>query len=420
MVLFVEMRPEEVDVNVHPMKTEVRFRNSGAVFEAVYHALRDRLANQSEARRRSHRGRCGADRGAESEREPRCAAADARPRAGCRAARYCTRPPPILRAAELRARAWSAVAAQSSADATRRSSLGFAAAGGNCASGIRARIREAAVPMYSRLRVLGQIFAGYIALESDDGLLLVDQHAAHERVTFEKLRAELRERRNPHAGDAGSRRPIELNPARAAQIHAALPELRAMGFDLEPFGPATLLLKGTPAVFGPRAARGCSSDMIDSMGEDGFRARASARFDDWLKQLACHGSVRVGRVLEEREIRALLAELDRTAVQDQLPARPSGAYPISRAARSSGCSADEHAARIGRGGKFLRRPRHRIEVGFIVGPTGVGQDRARDRGGRAARRGNRQRRFAPALPRDGYRHGQADVRRGRAPRAASS
>ena len=95
---------------------------------------------------------------------------------------------------------------------------------------------------------------GYIALETEEGLLLIDQHAAHERVTFEKLRRELR--------DGGIRTqamlapvPVELNPARAAQVHGALSELRAMGFEVEPFGPTTLLLKGAPAVFGPRRRR---------------------------------------------------------------------------------------------------------------------------------------------------------------------
>ena len=177
---------------------------------------------------------------------------------------------------------------------------------------------ERQIPMYSRLRVVGQIFAGYIALESDDGLILVDQHAAHERVTFEKLRAESR---------AGGIRvqamltpvPIELNPARAAQVLAALGEFRAMGFELEPFGPATLLLKGAPAVFGAEGGARLLADMIDAMGEDGFRAGGSTAFEELLKQLACHGSVRVGRVLRPPEISALLEELDRTEFKTNCP-----------------------------------------------------------------------------------------------------
>ncbi|MFI5352617.1 MAG: hypothetical protein ACHQZS_06590, partial [Candidatus Binatales bacterium] len=175
-----------------------------------------------------------------------------------------------------------------------------------------------AIPLYSRLRIIGQIFAGYIALEGEDGLILVDQHAAHERVTFERLRAELR---------SGSIRTqqmlapetIELDPARAAQVQAALSELRALGFEVEPFGPTTIVLKGTPAVFGPQGGPRLLSDMISSMGESGFGLRGEAAFEDLLKQLACHGSVRVGRSLQEHEIVELLADLDRTRFKTNCP-----------------------------------------------------------------------------------------------------
>jgi DNA mismatch repair protein MutL len=172
--------------------------------------------------------------------------------------------------------------------------------------------------MSSRLHVIGQLFAGYIALEGDDGLILVDQHAAHERVTFERLRAELR------GGGVRTQamltpETLELDPARAAQIHAAVGELRALGFDVEPFGPTTLVLKGTPAVFGPEGGLKLLSDMIQSMGETGFAMRGEAAFEDLLKQLACHGSVRVGRVLSDTEIVALLADLDRTEFKTNCP-----------------------------------------------------------------------------------------------------
>ncbi|HSR58876.1 MAG TPA: hypothetical protein VLL57_11835, partial [Candidatus Binataceae bacterium] len=112
---------------------------------------------------------------------------------------------------------------------------------------------------------------------------------------------------------------VELNPARAAHVEAGLPELRAMGFEVEPFGPATLLLKGTPAVFGAEAGAKLLSDMIDSMGENLPRPSSEGALEDWLKQLACHGSVRVGRILDEREIRELLAELDRTEFKTNCP-----------------------------------------------------------------------------------------------------
>ncbi len=176
----------------------------------------------------------------------------------------------------------------------------------------------APVPRYSELRMLGQLFAGYIVLEDDDGLILVDQHAAHERVTYERLSTQLR------AGGVRSQAlltpaPLELGVVRAAQVRAGLAELRAIGFDLEPFGPSTLLLKGVPAVFGPEGGMGLLTDLLDGIGDHGLRARGEGAFEDLLKRLACHGSVRVGRVLAPGEITALLAELDATAFKSNCP-----------------------------------------------------------------------------------------------------
>jgi DNA mismatch repair protein MutL len=190
-------------------------------------------------------------------------------------------------------------------------------AGGSAPAAVVARL-EAPIPQYASLRIIGQLFAGYIALESDDGLLLVDQHAAHERVTFERLRKELRE------GGIKTQAlltpaTLELNPARAAQAMNALSELQAIGFEIEAFGPATLMVKGAPAVFGPESGLRLLSDMIDSMGDSGFARRSDGAFEDVLKQLACHGSVRAGRSLRHDEIVALLAELDRTEFKTNCP-----------------------------------------------------------------------------------------------------
>ena len=330
--VFVEMRPEDVDVNVHPMKTEVRFRNPGAVFEAVYHALRGRLADQTAA---------GAPSAVAQRPEPTGAlivTSDAPPplrlvpdapttaRAEQRALGLGWGP---STAAEVAAVYEPAEPARDDRAAAPAPAINSGAGSAGSAQVIpfgrpgekqfpEKQIPEKQIPMYSRLRVMGQLFAGYIALESDDGLILVDQHAAHERVTFERLRAELR---------AGGIRvqamltpvPIELSPARAPQVHQALGEFRAMGFDLEPFGSATLLLKGAPAVFGADGGARLLAEMIDAMGDDGFRMRGGAAFEELLKQLACHGSVRVGRVLKEPEISALLEELDRTEFKTNCP-----------------------------------------------------------------------------------------------------
>jgi DNA mismatch repair protein MutL len=95
--------------------------------------------------------------------------------------------------------------------------------------------------------------------------------------------------------------------------------LRAMGFEVEPFGATTLLLKGAPAAFAAGDGRRLLSDMIDSMGENGFQVRGEGAMDEWLKTLACHGSLRMGRVLEMREISALLEQLDRTEFKTNCP-----------------------------------------------------------------------------------------------------
>jgi DNA mismatch repair protein MutL len=333
VAVFVEMRPEDVDVNVHPMKTEVRFRNSGAVFEAVYHALRARLADQTTDQTTGAAAPVAVAASASEAAAAPIVPSDRSFSDGPRALRLVPDAPGLARA-EQRALGlgapgpkWNSSGTASAAALAPATAIADGAQNAPTqnaptivppsAPGEKPRF-ERQIPMYSRLRVVGQIFAGYIALESDDGLILIDQHAAHERVTFEKLRAETR---------AGGVRvqamltpvPIELNPARAPQVLAALGEFRAMGFDLEPFGPATLLLKGAPAVFGAEGGARLLAEMIDAMGEDGFRAGGSTAFEELLKQLACHGSVRVGRVLRPPEISALLEELDRTEFKTNCP-----------------------------------------------------------------------------------------------------
>ncbi|HEV2171900.1 MAG TPA: hypothetical protein VGR40_13175, partial [Candidatus Binatus sp.] len=304
-LLFVEMRPEDVDVNVHPMKTEVRFRNGGAVFEIVYHALRDRLADQTGSES-VVTSASPADDTAMGLITMSQAGEDAR-----------IRPASVQRSdgpLRLVPDAPNRIAYQRPLTLAYDRDAHVGAATASAGAPISAK----PIPMYSQLRVIGQIFAGYIALENEDGLLLIDQHAAHERVTFEKLRAELRSGGIRTQAMLASV-PVELNPARAAMVHAALSEMRAMGFEVEPFGPTTILLKGAPAVFGPEGCAKLLSDMIESMGDSGFQGGGEAAFENWLKQLACHGSVRVGRVLEMPEIHALLAELDRTEFKTNCP-----------------------------------------------------------------------------------------------------
>jgi DNA mismatch repair protein MutL len=319
------------------MKTEVRFRRGGAVFETVYHALRDRLADQtnrsvggSSVRASALQTLDGATGGVEDDAFGGDVANAAM--AADLSMRPDAAPPPAERRLRLVADSVAAARVEQRAlglgyggpssgrdtgDTLALSPATVGQAAVSAAPAVLGRF-EAPIPQYASLRIIGQLFAGYIALESDDGLLLVDQHAAHERVTFERLRKELRE------GGIKTQAlltpaTLELNPARAAQAMSALSELQAIGFVIEPFGAATLMVKEAPAVFGTENGLKLLSDMIDGMGDSGFARRSDGAFEDVLKQLACHGSVRAGRSLRHDEIVALLAELDRTEFKTNCP-----------------------------------------------------------------------------------------------------
>ncbi len=319
VALFITLRPHDVDVNVHPMKAEVRFRRGGSIFETIYRVLRDRLADQTAP-----------------VVEPAAAVEPVIPNEPASAAVPAVSASTPDRAAAPMAARESGPSANSPlrlvleagqpppARAQQQNlGLGYRSAGPPpvfppLAAAGNVGEHGAAVPAYSGLRVIGQIFAGYIALESDEGLLLVDQHAAHERVTFERLKSQL--------GSGGVEvqaqlmpETLEINPARAAHVHAALPKLRALGFEIEPFGPTTLLLKGTPAVFGAGGGLRLLADMIESLGDGATQWRGEEGFEAMLKQLACHGSVRVGRLLKDSEIQALLTDLDRTPFKTNCP-----------------------------------------------------------------------------------------------------
>jgi DNA mismatch repair protein MutL len=317
VALFIELPPEEVDVNVHPMKTEVRFRRGGQLFELVYLVLRERLKEQTSVEQTTpsvagtfspSSGPATAPSGwishgqqsVESSSIQFSAAAEA-PRSDAVAERPLRLIP-------------DSISTQTVQVPLR---LGFGHSNGAPDQG-NGSVAARPVPRYSGLRVIGQLFAGFIALEGENGLILVDQHAAHERVTFEQLRREFRAG-GIYVQPMLTPVPLDLNPARVARTIALLPELRAMGFEVEPFGSAAVLLKGAPAVFAPSDSLKLLSDMLDSMGENGFRIDSQGALEEWLKTLACHGSLRVGRVLEMREIRSLLEQLDRTEFKTNCP-----------------------------------------------------------------------------------------------------
>ena len=284
--LFVTCAPEAVDVNVHPAKAEVRFREPGLVRGLVVGALRQALAGAG------HRGSTttgGAMLGAF--RVPP------------------TRPlsPAVERAL------WSPVRPEPAA-------AGFAEPAMPGAGGWSARIEPAAPePVADEALPLGvaraQIHETYVIAQTSDGIVIVDQHAAHERLVYERLKA-------AHAADRVASQMllipevVELDAESHARLLDAAAALERLGLVVEPFGGHALCLRETPALLGEVDGRRLLADVADALAEDGGRG-LGARIDAVLSRMSCHGSVRAGRRMRAEEMNALLREMEATPLSGQ-------------------------------------------------------------------------------------------------------
>ncbi len=288
--LFLACDPEGVDVNVHPAKAEVRFRDPGLVRGLIVAALRQALAAAG------HRGAT----------TPSAAMLGAfRPEPARPLGSWTPRPAP----ATLR----TAFAAQSPGD-------GFAE--GWVPSGrVDPPSPEEAAPAASdeglpsaEARPLGaaraQVFETYVIAQTADGLVIVDQHAAHERLTYERLKAQ-------YAARAVETQLllipeiVDLDAASCARLTGAAEDLAALGLVLEPFGGTAICLRETPALLGRPDARRLLADVADALAEEGAPGLAS-RLDAVLSRMSCHGSVRAGRRLSPPEMDALLRAMEAT------------------------------------------------------------------------------------------------------------
>jgi DNA mismatch repair protein MutL len=279
VVLFLELPPEAVDVNVHPAKWEVRFADPRAIHQLVSHAVRDAIAT---------RGWLGAE---------------------AAVARAAPTSEPIARGG---ASDW-VFARPSPAQAV------LAIDGGRADDAASPLPAAAETPRFRGYRRLGQLLASYLLLESKDGLVLVDQHAAHERVLYERLRA------GWLAGGVArqallSPLPVELEAAACAAVSTRLALLRELGFELEPFGETTLLVRAVPALLADRdpapLVRSLADELRAGAGEGALQSAGAARtrllgaLDHVFATLACHSARTQGEVLDAREQEALIAALD--------------------------------------------------------------------------------------------------------------
>jgi DNA mismatch repair protein MutL len=291
LALFIDLPGEEVDVNVHPAKTEVRFRDPAGIRGLIVGGLRHAL---DEAGHRSAQRPSAAALG---NWQPEFAAPLQGRGQGVGESRFIT--------------------------------PAFAFAGSN-QEPVQATVwetREAFAPPLARAEpayepppganafplgvARGQVAATYIVAEAEDGLVLVDQHAAHERLVLERMR-----RAVANGGVARQAlllpEVVELDEPGCDRLEARAGELAEMGLELERFGARAVLVRATPAILGNGDVTGLVTDLADELAAFDEALSLKEKLDHVAATMACHGSVRAGRILSVAEMNALLREMEVT------------------------------------------------------------------------------------------------------------
>ena len=257
-IINIGIAPQLVDVNVHPAKTEIKFQDEHAVFGAVQKSVRQTLIK--------------------------------------------TAPVPQLEEAK----------SSFGIPLKPLSASGPMASSQNVSGAVGVETSQPAIPLISLplLRVLGQLARCYIVAEGPDGLFLIDQHAAHERIIFEKIKGQ-RDSRNVEVQGLLEAVTFEVAPRQAAVLKAHATELADFGFNLEAFGNHTFLVRAIPSVLRDRDWSAMLRESLDSLS------------DNWAENLAvtlaCHSAIRAGKVLSDVEMRELVKQLEQTSLPNTCP-----------------------------------------------------------------------------------------------------
>ncbi|MBL9053829.1 MAG: DNA mismatch repair protein MutL, partial [Tabrizicola sp.] len=161
-----------------------------------------------------------------------------------------------------------------------------------------------------------QLHENYIVAQTATGIVIVDQHAAHERLIYERLKRQMAET-GIRAQALLIPEIVELSPTDAARLLDAAPALAKIGLVLEPFGGTAVAIRETPAILGPVNAEALLRDILDELADSGDSQLIQARIDAILSRMACHGSVRSGRQMRPEEMNALLREMEATPLSGQ-------------------------------------------------------------------------------------------------------
>ncbi|KWV95951.1 DNA mismatch repair endonuclease MutL [Erythrobacter sp. AP23] len=290
LALFLELPCEDVDVNVHPAKTEVRFRDAQGVRGFIVSGLRQALATGDK------RSAQTPDAGAMSRWQQEPVREEASP---------------ALRSI-FEGRDWSAPQQRVS-----EPSAAWPGADADVMAEPRGRAEEAA-PVAEEARdyplgiARGQVANTYIVAEAKDGLVLVDQHAAHERLVLERLKAAGAEEAVARSQALLIPEVVELDETSCDRLEEAAPKLAEHGLAIERFGPSAMLVRSLPHAIARTDPEKLLRDIGDDLALNGEALLLGEKLDLVLATMACHGSVRAGRVLRVDEMNALLREMERT------------------------------------------------------------------------------------------------------------
>ncbi len=293
VALFIDLPSDEVDVNVHPAKTEVRFRDPAAIRGLIVGGLRQAL---EEAGHRSAQPIA---------RDVPWQTAPSQPEGeGVRPTQY----------GFYQQRPYAKVGSPSSYPSFRGGEGNLHDRRSDFLPQGRAEVAAEAPPEAHSFPLgvaRGQVAATYIVAEAEDGLVIVDQHAAHERLVLERMRKAMA---NGGVARQAMLLPevVELDETACDRLEARAAELAAMGLELERFGARAMLVRATPALLGHGDIHGLVTDLADELAAFDQALSLKERLDHVAATMACHGSVRAGRILSVAEMNALLREMEVT------------------------------------------------------------------------------------------------------------
>ncbi len=288
-VLLLELPPELVDVNVHPAKAEVRFRHGVDVYGLLYSSIRHVLEQHS-----TQGSAAGTQEITQAFQAPMA-------------------PLPMAPTVHSVTSAGPSYAPQAVGmrEAPRTAALDFTAPPQPKTKGDEQPFAEIDSTTYPLGAAVAQVHGTFIVAQAADGLVVVDQHAAHERVVYEKFKHQM-------ATDGVEQQQlllpevVELAPEDVELITTRTVELAAFGLEVEPFGPRAVQVRATPALLGRSDVQSMVKDLVEDLHQLKATTSLQERLESTLSTMACHGSIRANRTLSRDEMNALLRQMEQT------------------------------------------------------------------------------------------------------------